>query len=98
MSAVVAHEMSGFDCQLKEKVDETDGAATGGGENAFSGGIRGLAGATLESGGSGPSAWGMPAYLSTVGERPRLAGNQPRRKDFQSGDQLAAWLVVQLSI
>jgi hypothetical protein len=27
----------------------------------------------------------------------KVTGNQPRRKDFQSGDQLAAWLVVRLS-
>jgi hypothetical protein len=50
MSALVAHEMSGFDWFLKEGADETDRDPTGGAENGFRGGIRGLAGETLDTG------------------------------------------------
>ncbi len=50
MSALVAHEMSGFDWRLKEGADETDRVATGGAENAFRGGVRSLAGEALDTG------------------------------------------------
>jgi len=35
MSALVAHEMSGFDWRPKEGADATDRTATGGAENAL---------------------------------------------------------------
>lgn len=49
MSALVAHEMSGFDWRLKEGANETDRAATGGAENGFRGGVRSLAGETSDT-------------------------------------------------
>ena len=59
MSALVARELSGLDRLPKEGACETDRVATGGAENAFCGGVRGLAGAAPDPGGGGAYARGV---------------------------------------
>ena len=59
LSGVVARRLSGFMESFEEVTHETDGAATGGAEDAIRGGLRRLAGEATDAGGGGAAAGGV---------------------------------------